>query len=101
MNGLEVLPEMLGKGLKTFRTLFEFFNPERWHCKIVDYGGKMVVLWDEECDGYQENRIWCAEIELERRGGDEIWGKVVWFDVVLTVPKSCHFLNGNALSATV
>ncbi|KAG7594441.1 Kelch repeat type 1 [Arabidopsis thaliana x Arabidopsis arenosa] len=102
VNGLEVLSKKLGKRLKTIENLVELFKHERWHCKIVDYGGKMVVFWDEECDGYQENRIWCAEIELERRDGDVIWGKVVWFDVVLTAQKSsCYFLNGNALSATV
>ncbi|ESQ31048.1 hypothetical protein EUTSA_v10012164mg [Eutrema salsugineum] len=41
-------------------------------CRMVDYGGKLVVFW-EECDGYQlENLIWCAEIALERRKRLEI-----------------------------
>ncbi|ESQ38121.1 hypothetical protein EUTSA_v10029197mg [Eutrema salsugineum] len=58
------------------------------YCKMVDLGGNMVVLWDVyvDFDGYRGTVIWCAEIALERcDDGDEIWGKVEWFDVVLRV----------------
>ncbi|EOA15189.1 hypothetical protein CARUB_v10028577mg [Capsella rubella] len=58
--------------------------------KLVDYGGKLVVLWDKyvPSSGYKEKMIWCAEISLEKRNDEEIWGKLEWFDAVLTVPKS-------------
>lgn len=71
-------------------------------CKVVESGGNMVVLWDE-CDGDQENMIWCAEISFERRVGDEIeiWGKVEWCDVVLRLPKSRDSLVVAAVSAIV
>ncbi|CAA7047003.1 unnamed protein product [Microthlaspi erraticum] len=75
----------------------------RGSCKLVESSGKMVVLWDK-CDGEQDNMICCAEISLERRkedGYDEIFGKVEWLDVVLTVPKSWNLLITDALSAIV
>ncbi|CAL9242741.1 unnamed protein product [Arabidopsis halleri] len=69
--------------------------------KLADYGGKLVVLWDKyvAASGYKEKMIWCAEISLEMRNSEEIWGKVEWFDAVLTVPKSYKFVC--AKSATV
>ncbi|CAA7012921.1 unnamed protein product [Microthlaspi erraticum] len=65
--------------------------------RMVDYGGNMVVLWDEILR--EEKMIWCAEIALERRGSCEIWGKVEWFDHMLTVPKEYNSVN--LLVATV
>ncbi|EFH39331.1 kelch repeat-containing F-box family protein [Arabidopsis lyrata subsp. lyrata] len=69
--------------------------------KLADYGGKLVVFWDKyvAATGYKEKMIWCAEISLEKRNSEEIWGKVEWFDAVLTVPKSYKFVC--AKSATV
>ncbi|CAA7028134.1 unnamed protein product [Microthlaspi erraticum] len=64
--------------------------------RLADYGGKLVVLWEEyhydlrQRVGYK--KIWCAEIALERRQGPEIWGKVEWFDHVLTV-ESCDLVK--------
>ncbi|KAJ4905784.1 F-box/kelch-repeat protein [Raphanus sativus] len=68
---------------------------------LVESGCKMLVFWDKYVPapaGYKEKMIWCAEISLEMRS-EEIWGKVEWFDAVLTVPKSYKFVY--ACSATV
>lgn len=87
LNGVEGLPD--------FR--------RRDYCKMVDLGGKMAVLWDDYVysDCYVEKVIWCAEIALERRDGDEMWGKVEWFDIVLTLYESCRLFDADVLSATV
>ncbi|XP_019095532.1 PREDICTED: F-box/kelch-repeat protein At5g48990-like isoform X1 [Camelina sativa] len=68
---------------------------------LVDCGGKLVVLWDKYVrgSGYKEKMIWYAEISLEKRNNEEIWGKVEWFNAALTVPKSYKFVC--AKSATV
>ncbi|CAH8357459.1 unnamed protein product [Eruca vesicaria subsp. sativa] len=69
---------------------------------LVHYGGKMLVFWDKYVPargGYKEKMIWCAEISLEMRSTEEVWGKVEWFDAVLTVPKSYKFVY--ASTATV
>ncbi|CAA7024313.1 unnamed protein product [Microthlaspi erraticum] len=81
----------ISKSLKCVEGLPDFDHS--WGCrKVVDNGGKMVVLWDK-WDCCQNNRmIWCAEIALERCNEDEICGKVEWFDFVLRVPGSCHIV---------
>ncbi|CAH8278952.1 unnamed protein product [Arabidopsis lyrata] len=67
---------------------------------LADYGGKLVVLWDkyEQGFGYKKKMIWCAEISLEKRNTEEIWGKVEWFDAVLTVPKSYKFVCAKSVT---
>ncbi|CAA7020576.1 unnamed protein product [Microthlaspi erraticum] len=69
--------------------------------KLVDYGGKMLVLWDKHVPAswFKKKMIWCAVISLERRSNENIWGKVEWFDAVLTVPRSYKFVF--AVAATV
>ncbi|KAL1188301.1 F-box/kelch-repeat protein [Cardamine amara subsp. amara] len=77
--------------------------PDFEECKMVDLGGKMAVLWDvlDHTARYQENRIWCAEISLEKRDGGEIWGKVEWLDFVLRVHGSCTLSHTDVISASL
>ncbi|KAJ4902673.1 putative F-box/kelch-repeat protein [Raphanus sativus] len=85
LRGLERLPKFAG-----------------YSCvKLVEHGGKMLVLWDMyvPASGFKELIIWCAEIKLERRSCEEIRGEVEWFDAVLKVPKSYEFMY--AISSTV
>ncbi|CAH8273117.1 unnamed protein product [Arabidopsis lyrata] len=85
MKGLEGLPQFPNYGCVV---------------RLVEYGGKMVILWNKYGSGCNNNKmIWCAVISLERRNSKEIWGKVEWVDAVLTVPVSCETVC--ALSATV
>ncbi|KAJ4885189.1 putative F-box/kelch-repeat protein [Raphanus sativus] len=62
-------------------------DPKFFKVAMVDLGGKMVFMWNTRT--YWECNIWCAEITLERRHGDEMWGKVEWFDSVLSTDESC------------
>ncbi|KAL0721958.1 hypothetical protein Bca4012_036557 [Brassica carinata] len=69
---------------------------------LVESGGKLVVFWDKHVPapgGFKEKMIWCAEISLETRSGEGVWGNVEWFDAVLTVPKSYKFVY--AIAATL
>ncbi|KAG7557485.1 Kelch-type beta propeller [Arabidopsis suecica] len=75
--------------------------PKDWLCiRLVGYSGKIVVLWEKNVRGGDPKKkmIWCAEIALERRNAQEIYGKIEWCDVVLTVPKSCSLLNFMAVT---
>ncbi|EOA34391.1 hypothetical protein CARUB_v10021918mg [Capsella rubella] len=85
LNGVEGLPDLSGHE----------------YCKMVDLGGKIAVLWEESLPYKGFNKIWCAEVSLERRDGDEIWGKVEWFDNVLSVHYSGSLLDANVVSAVV
>ncbi|CAL9225026.1 unnamed protein product [Arabidopsis halleri] len=92
---------------------FEWYNAFKRECRILkgmegqlpkltrscdvqlaDYGGKMAVLWHKHDRSSNDKGrvIWCAEIALERRSSEEIWGKVEWFDHVLKVPKLFRFV---------
>ncbi|CAL9232517.1 unnamed protein product [Arabidopsis halleri] len=79
------------KGLKKLPKLPKDYTRVR----LVNYGGKIAVLWEEDVRGGdpQKKMIWCAEITLERRNAHKIYGKIEWCDVVLTVPKSCSLLQ--------
>ncbi|KAH0849028.1 hypothetical protein HID58_090443, partial [Brassica napus] len=61
----------------------------------TNYGGKLLILWGKFAPPRRQNKnIWCAVIALERGNNDEeVWGKVEWASVVLTVPKSYVFLR--------
>ncbi|CAA7028133.1 unnamed protein product [Microthlaspi erraticum] len=92
LTGLEGLPEFLHDA----------------RIRLADYGGKLAVLWEGKIEndpydlrqGGGYNKIWYAEIALERRQkGREIWGTVEWLDNVLTVPKSCNLVK--VLAVTV
>ncbi|KAG2240480.1 hypothetical protein Bca52824_090622 [Brassica carinata] len=72
--------------------------------KMVDVGGKMVVLWKvfgRHDEHGEERSIRCAEIALERRDGDEMWVNVEWWDVVLTNYESYGLYDADVLSVTV
>ncbi|KAG7610614.1 Kelch-type beta propeller [Arabidopsis suecica] len=60
--------------------------------EIANYGGKLLILWDK-VGLSQDKDICCAVIALEKRDGvDEVWGKIEWASIVLTVPSSYVFL---------
>ncbi|CAA7028150.1 unnamed protein product [Microthlaspi erraticum] len=89
-SGLREWKRLMGlEGLPNF--------PFRSCVRLADYGGKLVVLWEGDVfylrHGGGYNKIWCAEIALERRQRErEISGKVEWFDHVLTV-ESCDLVK--------
>ncbi|XP_013632623.1 PREDICTED: F-box/kelch-repeat protein At5g48990-like [Brassica oleracea var. oleracea] len=84
------------EGLEGLSKLARYSN-----VNLVDCGGKMLVFWDKYVPaGNMEKMIWCAEISLEMRSsGEQVWGKVEWFDAVLKVPKSYKFVY--SIAATV
>ncbi|XP_019093267.1 PREDICTED: putative F-box/kelch-repeat protein At5g28160 [Camelina sativa] len=65
--------------------------------EIADYGGKLLILWDEILFGQPGcKHIWCAMIALKRSRGtiiDEVWGNIEWADIVHTVPSSYVFVR--------
>ncbi|KAL9817126.1 putative F-box/kelch-repeat protein [Arabidopsis thaliana] len=84
------------KGLKKLPKL-----PKDCTCvRLLGYSGKVVVLWEKNVGGGdpQKKMIWCAEIALERRSANKIYGKIEWCDVVLTLPRSCSLLNFAAVT---
>ncbi|CAL1409011.1 unnamed protein product [Linum trigynum] len=66
---------------------------------MANVGGKLVVVWEGKGEGgggqkRKEMEIWCAEIELEKKGGGkELWGNVNWCDVVHKVPNGSSIVH--------
>ncbi|XP_010451353.1 PREDICTED: F-box/kelch-repeat protein At4g19865-like [Camelina sativa] len=62
--------------------------------KLVSCGGKLLIIW-LGCS----RKIWGAQIAVEMRDGNEVWGKAEWVDVVYTNPGSwvqlLHCLPGS------
>ncbi|KAL0737695.1 hypothetical protein Bca4012_013905 [Brassica carinata] len=54
--------------------------------RMANHGGKLVILFKRNESG--ETKIWCTEIALERRGQGELWGKVLWSNIVATFKNS-------------
>ncbi|XP_013589500.1 PREDICTED: F-box/kelch-repeat protein At5g38670-like [Brassica oleracea var. oleracea] len=63
--------------------------------KLTGYGGgKMMVFWNRNLSSQwlKRDTIFCAEIALERGNGD-CWGKLEWYDSVLSVPVVTEFVK--------
>lgn len=56
--------------------------------RMANHGGKLVILFQRDDEIRGEVKIWCTEIALERRGQGELWGKVLWFNIVATFKSS-------------
>ncbi|CAH8266996.1 unnamed protein product [Arabidopsis lyrata] len=55
--------------------------------RMANHGGDLTVLLNLDKSGGTE--IWCIQVALERRGEHrEIWGKVLWSNLVLTLENS-------------
>jgi len=55
--------------------------------RMANHGGKLVILLNLDKNGGTE--LWCIKIALERRGQQgEIWGKILWYNLVLTLENS-------------
>ncbi|KAL0686557.1 hypothetical protein Bca4012_086234 [Brassica carinata] len=87
----------LCKEVSDVKGLPDLQDPKFCKMAMVDLGGKMGLLWDTKTS--QECKIWCAEITFERRHGDEMLGKVEWFDSVFSTHVSCSSFY--AVSASV
>ncbi|KAG7552180.1 Kelch repeat type 1 [Arabidopsis thaliana x Arabidopsis arenosa] len=72
VKGLDILNRNLGCGM----------------IEVANYGEKLLILWDKVGPS-QDKDIWCALIAIEKRDGlDEVWGKIEWASIVLTLPDS-------------
>lgn len=57
---------------------------------MANLGGKLMVVW--ESTG-KEMEIRCAEIEVKKDEGGDLWGKIEWSDLVLTVPRESSIIH--------
>ncbi|KAL0891480.1 hypothetical protein Bca101_015463 [Brassica carinata] len=67
------------KGLEGFSRL-PFLKD---NVKLADHSGKLAILWEEYMFADKNIMIWYAEIILEKRQNQEIWGTLECFENVL------------------
>ncbi|KAJ4899002.1 F-box/kelch-repeat protein [Raphanus sativus] len=67
------------KGLERFSMLL--FS--KGNVQLADHGGKIAILCEEYVFADKSITIWCAEIILEKRQNQEIWGTLECFENVL------------------
>lgn len=53
--------------------------------EMASMGGSLVLVWEEKGNG-GEKEVSCAEIEIRTDVDGELWGWIVWSDVILSVP---------------
>ena len=53
----------------------------------------MVVWESKNGGGGKDMEIRCAEIEVKKDEAGELWGKIVWSDVVLLVPREASIVH--------
>ncbi|KAF5749925.1 SKP1 interacting partner 6 family protein [Tripterygium wilfordii] len=68
---------------------------------MANFGGKLMVVWEgKEGKGKGGDvDIWCAEISVEKKGGDgELWGKIEWCDVVHSISKGSAIVHCSSVT---
>lgn len=60
---------------------------------MANLGGKLVVVWEGSGRNVREMGIYCAEIEVEKDGNGDLWGKIEWSGLVLSVPNGSSIVN--------
>ncbi|KAJ0039979.1 hypothetical protein Pint_26914 [Pistacia integerrima] len=81
-----------GKGVKKGLSLPRFLCG----ATMANVGGKLLVVWEGR--GGSEVEVWCAEIDVERGEGGELWGRILWCNVVLKVPEGSTIVNCAAVT---
>ncbi|XP_010489723.1 PREDICTED: F-box/kelch-repeat protein At4g23580-like [Camelina sativa] len=73
------------------------------YVNLVNYGGKMAVLWEEYvvAKNHKETMIWCAEFAIEKRQKREIWGMLEWVDIVLLSTTNEPYGLAHVLATTI
>ncbi|CAA7046623.1 unnamed protein product [Microthlaspi erraticum] len=53
--------------------------------RMANHGGKLAIVYMNPNFKYGNTEVWYTEIALEKREGKEIWGKVLWTNLVKTM----------------
>ncbi|CAA7020966.1 unnamed protein product [Microthlaspi erraticum] len=88
-------------GLESLEDKFKRNGGSSGHiAKVVRCGWKLFFIWEgvTRRNSYNRKKIWCAEIELQKCYGGELWGNVECIDHVLTVPTKCQILHCHSVS---
>ncbi|XP_057516888.1 F-box/kelch-repeat protein SKIP6 [Amaranthus tricolor] len=65
---------------------------------MANVGGKLFVVWEGNGNGKgkeneKEMEVFCAEISVSKDDCGDLWGLIVWSDVIITVPKGSSVVH--------
>lgn len=59
---------------------------------MANLGGNLFVVWESKGDDKEMN-ILCSEIEIQKDRLGELWGSIVWSDMILSIPNGSSIVN--------
>ncbi|KAL4197692.1 hypothetical protein AMTRI_Chr04g189550 [Amborella trichopoda] len=59
---------------------------------LANVGEKLYVVW-EGLGRNKETELLCAEVDVENKGVGLLWGTVVWYQVILSLPKGASTIH--------
>lgn len=65
---------------------------------MANVGDRLFVVWERKGNGNgngsrKEMEVLCAEIVVTKDDSGELWGSIVWSDVILVVPSSSSIVH--------
>ena len=72
----------VGKGLPTFV----------YGATMVNFDGRLCVVWEKKGSG-KEVEIKCADIEVWKKVGGMLAGRILWSGVILKVPDGAAIVH--------
>ncbi|KAL2907227.1 F-box/kelch-repeat protein SKIP6 [Bienertia sinuspersici] len=59
---------------------------------MANVGGRLFVVWKGNGNG-KELEVLCAEISVKKNEVGELWGSIMWTDVIIAIPKGSSVVH--------
>ncbi|XP_021847521.1 F-box/kelch-repeat protein SKIP6 isoform X2 [Spinacia oleracea] len=60
---------------------------------MANVGGRLFVVWEGKGKGKANIEVLCAEILVRKNESGELWGSIVWSDVIILIPKGSSIVH--------
>lgn len=63
---------------------------------MANVGGRLFVVWEGKGNrnrNVKEMEVLCAEISVSKNDSGELWGAIVWSDVIIVIPQGSSVVH--------
>ncbi|KAH9625377.1 hypothetical protein KSS87_011448 [Heliosperma pusillum] len=60
---------------------------------MANVGGRLFVVWEGKNGSGKDIEVWCAEIVVRKDDSGDLWGSVVWSNVIIVIPKGSSIVH--------